>query len=73
MTAVNVLFVYTHYFAWLLLAAQYLWVLFTDFRSLRRFTIAIAIVVLCFIPWIAVIVYASTRVIFDYMGPLQKI
>jgi uncharacterized membrane protein len=60
--AVNVLFVYVHYFAWLLIAAQYIWVVLTDSRSLRRFTTAIVIVVLCFIPWVVVVVYASRRV-----------
>jgi uncharacterized membrane protein len=62
MVAVNVLFVYVHYFAWLIVAAQYLWVALIDRRSLRRFTIATAIVVLSFLPWVAVVVYASTRV-----------
>jgi uncharacterized membrane protein len=59
---VNVLFVYVHYFAWLVIAAQYAWVVLIYPRSLRRFTIAIVIVMLCFIPWVMVVVYASTRV-----------
>jgi hypothetical protein len=71
--SVNVLFVYVHYFAWLVVAAQYVWVLFTSPRSLRRFTMATVIVVLCFIPWIVVVVYVSTRVtltIWDHFGVL---
>jgi uncharacterized membrane protein len=60
--AVNILFVYVHYFAWLVVAAQYLWVALADRSALRRFTIATAIVVLGFLPWVGVIVYASTRV-----------
>jgi uncharacterized membrane protein len=59
---VNGLLVYVHYSAWLLISAQYIWLLFADSGLLRRFTMAIVIVALCFIPWILVIVYASMRV-----------
>ncbi|MCA1593403.1 MAG: glycosyltransferase family 39 protein [Acidobacteria bacterium] len=37
---VNIPFVYTHYFAWLVVAAPYLWVAFMERRRLRRFTAA---------------------------------
>lgn len=62
LTAINILFIYTHYFAWLVVLAQYLWVAFTERRHLRRITAATAILVFGFLPWVGVIVYVSTKV-----------
>ena len=62
LSAINILLVYTHYFAWLVVVAQYLWVAFIDRRHLRQITGATVILVLCFLPWVGVIVYVSTKV-----------
>ena len=68
LTIINVLFVYTHYFAWLVVAAQCLWVAFTKRRQLRQMTAAAAIIVFCFLPWVAVIVYVSSKVSVTFWG-----
>jgi uncharacterized membrane protein len=63
---INILFVYTHYFAWLAVLAQYLWIAFMDRRHLLRFTLVTAVVGVCFLPWVGVIVYVSTRVSYTF-------
>lgn len=62
LVGVNILLVYTHYFGWLVVVAQYLWVALTDRRHLRQITWATVIVILCFLPWVGVIGYVSTKV-----------
>ncbi|MFN2532165.1 MAG: hypothetical protein ABR555_12800 [Pyrinomonadaceae bacterium] len=62
LTLIDLLFVYTHYFGWLMVIAEYLWVAAMDRRLLRQLTFATAILVLCFLPWIGVIIYVSTKV-----------
>jgi uncharacterized membrane protein len=62
LVVVNVLFVYTHYFAWLVVIAQFLWVMFMARNHLRGLTVAAVITILCFLPWVGVIVYVSTQV-----------
>jgi hypothetical protein len=71
LTVVNVLFVYTHYFAWLTIAAEYLWIAVMDRRHLRQFTFATAIVGLCFLPWVGVIVYVSTKVPYTFLDQIS--
>jgi len=66
LVAVNIPFVYTHYFAWLVVAAQYLWVVFMERRRLRRFTAAMAIIALSYLPWVGVLVYVSTQVSYTF-------
>ena len=68
---VNVLFVYTHYFAWLVVIAQFLWVMFMDRRHLRGLTVAAAITILCFLPWVGVIVYVSTQVSYTILDQVH--
>jgi uncharacterized membrane protein len=61
LTVVNTLFVYTHYFAWLVVAAEYLWASLTDRRSLRPLLLAGAANGVCTLPWVGAVVYASSR------------
>lgn len=70
LTVVNLLFVYTHYFGWLVVAAEYLWVASMDRRNLRRFTFANTILVLSFLPWVGVIVYVSTLVSYTFLDQI---
>jgi len=70
LTLVNILFVYTHYFAWLVVAAEWLWVLVMDRRHLRQFTFSTVIVVLCFLPWVGVIAYVSTQVSYTFIDQI---
>jgi hypothetical protein len=68
---VNTGFVYTHYFAWLVVIAQYLWIVFADRARVRQITVAMAMCVLFSLPWVGVIAYASTRAdhtFFDQMS-----
>ena len=51
LSAVNVCLVYTHYFGWLIVGVESLYVLFTPTRKLRLFAISVACVTVCFLPW----------------------
>ncbi len=66
LTVINILFVYTHYSAWLVVTAEFLWVAFMERRHLRRIAISSAITLLCFLPWVVIIVYVSTKVPFTF-------
>ncbi len=59
LTAVNTVFVYTHYFAWLVVGAEYLWVSLTDRGRLRPLLLTGAAAAACFLPWVGVVAYAS--------------
>jgi hypothetical protein len=49
--AVNLLLVYTHYYGWLIVAIEFLFLLLWGRKKLRAFSIALAPLVACFIPW----------------------
>lgn len=68
---VNVIFVYTHYFAWLVVIAQFLWVVFMDRRHLLRLTFVSVITILCFLPWVGLIVYVSTQVSYTFLDQVH--
>ena len=70
LTLINILFVYTHYFAWLVVLAEYLWIVVMDRRHLRQLTISTVIVLLCFIPWVGVIVYVSSQVSYTFLDQI---
>ena len=72
LVGVNILLVYTHYFGWLVVVAQYLWVALTDRRHLRQITWAMAIVILCFLPWVGVIGYVSTKVSYTVLDQMSS-
>lgn len=68
---VNVLFTYTHYFAWLTVAAQFLWVALTTRQHLRRITLVMLLTALCSLPWLGVIVYVSTQVPYTFLNQIS--
>jgi 4-amino-4-deoxy-L-arabinose transferase-like glycosyltransferase len=71
LTVVNTLFVYTHYFAWLVVAAEYLWACLTDRRRLLPLSLAGVVAVVCTLPWVGVIVYTSTRVPYTFLDQIS--
>jgi hypothetical protein len=50
--AVNLLLVFTHYYGWIIVALEFIWLLIFKRERLRSFIIAAAFVVFCFSPWI---------------------
>jgi uncharacterized membrane protein len=48
----NLLAVYTHYFGWLLVATQFLAILFFKRKKLRQFLVLVGGLVLSFLPWL---------------------
>ena len=71
LTLINIVFVYTHYFAWLMIAAEYLWIVVKDRRHLRSITLATSIVFLSCLPWIGVIVYVSMQVSYSFLDKIS--
>jgi hypothetical protein len=51
--AANLLLVYTHYFGWLLVGAELLWLMAWRDRRLRRAVVGVGLVSLCAAPWLA--------------------
>jgi hypothetical protein len=49
---VNLLLVYTHYYGWLVVAAQLFFLLVRSRRSLPRFLVMTALLAVCFAPWV---------------------
>jgi hypothetical protein len=49
--AINLLFVYTHYYGWLIVGIEFLFLLIWDRKKLRALSFALAALVACFIPW----------------------
>jgi hypothetical protein len=50
--AVNLLLVYTHYYGWLVVAAQLAYLLFARRRLLTSFAGVVALLALCYAPWL---------------------
>jgi len=71
LTFINILFLYTHYFALLVIIAEYLWVVATDRTHLRQLTISTAIIILSFLPWVGVIAYVSTQVSYTFLDQIS--
>ncbi|MGH9902877.1 MAG: glycosyltransferase family 39 protein, partial [Pyrinomonadaceae bacterium] len=67
--AVNLLLVYTHYYGWLVVAAEGLFLLFRARRKLLPFSIVSAALALCFAPW----AYAVARAAAGSVGLAQNI
>lgn len=70
LTSINILFLYTHYFALLIIIAEFLWVAATARKLLRQLTISTAIVGVCFLPWVGVIGYVSTQVSYTFLDQI---
>jgi hypothetical protein len=51
LSVVNVCLVYTHYFGWLVVGAESVYVLFIPIRKLRLFALSVTCVAICFVPW----------------------
>jgi hypothetical protein len=51
LTACNLLLVYTHYYGWLVVAAEAAFLLLEDRRRLKGFLLSAAALVACFAPW----------------------
>lgn len=68
---VNILLVYTHYFGWLVFAAQFFWVAILERSHLRWMMKVAGLLLLSYLPWVAIIVYTSIRVsytLWDQLG-----
>ncbi|HVF55761.1 MAG TPA: glycosyltransferase family 39 protein [Pyrinomonadaceae bacterium] len=57
--AVNLLLVFTHYYGWLVVSAEALFLLFKARRKLKGFLLAVAALLLCFVPWIYAVLKAK--------------
>ncbi|HYH87442.1 MAG TPA: glycosyltransferase family 39 protein [Pyrinomonadaceae bacterium] len=53
LTIANLLLVYTHYYGWLVVACEGLFLILRDRRKLASFALACALVALLFAPWVA--------------------
>ena len=69
LSAINLLLIYTHYYGWLVIAAEAAWLLLWDRDRLADFLIAAAVLLLCFSPW----VYAVTMAAGQGKGLAQNI
>jgi uncharacterized membrane protein len=69
LSVVNLLLVYTHYYGWLLIAAEAVCLLWWDRDKAPDFFIAAAVLLLCFSPW----VYAVTSTAAQGQGLSQNI
>lgn len=56
---VNLLLVYTHYFGWLVVAAEIFFLLLKGHDRRRAFSVTVAALVLCFVPWMFAVLVAS--------------
>ncbi len=59
LSALNLLLVYTHYYGWLVIAAQIAVLVFWDREKLPDFLIAAAVLLLCFSPWVYAVTVAA--------------
>jgi mannosyltransferase len=50
--AVNLLLVFTHYYGWVVVALEFMFLLILKRQRLRRFAIGAAVLGLCFSPWV---------------------
>jgi hypothetical protein len=57
----NLLLVYTHYFAWLLVGVEWLYVLVYQRRQIVPFSLLVGALVLCFCPWAYAVKLATDK------------
>lgn len=56
---VNLLLVYTHYYGWLIVGAELLFLLLVNRRRALWFSVSLALLVACFLPWAFVVTEAA--------------
>lgn len=59
LSAINLLLVYTHYYGWLVIAAEAAFLVVWDRDKLPDFFIAVAVLLLCFSPWVYAVTSAA--------------
>jgi hypothetical protein len=52
LTVVNLLMIYTHYYGWLVVAAQLVMIVRLERRRVRQFIVSSTVLVLCYLPWL---------------------
>jgi 4-amino-4-deoxy-L-arabinose transferase-like glycosyltransferase len=57
--AANLLLVYTHYFGWLLVGIELLFLIIWQREKLRWFAVMLGALVVCFIPWLVLVLQAA--------------
>lgn len=57
--AVNLLLVFTHYYGWMVVGLELIFLLVWKRTRLRSFSIAVAVLAVCFLPWVYVVHQAS--------------
>lgn len=58
---VNILLVYTHYFGWMVLAAEAMVIVFFARERWKQFTIGGAIALAAFVPWLVAVIDAASK------------
>ena len=71
LVVINILLVYTHYFGWLAFGAQFLWVAATNRRHLGQMLKAAIILIISYLPWLAIIIYTLTRVTYTFWDQIR--
>jgi 4-amino-4-deoxy-L-arabinose transferase-like glycosyltransferase len=61
LSALNLLLVYTHYYGWLVIAAEAAFLLLWDRDKLPDFSIVVAVLLLCFSPWVYAVTLAADQ------------
>jgi uncharacterized membrane protein len=61
LTFFNLLLVYTHYFGWMLMTIELLFLLWRARRKAAMFLISITALMLCYLPWIAAVINQAPR------------
>ena len=59
LSAINLLLIYTHYYGWLIVGAQLVFLILWARRRLTDFLISVAVLLLCFSPWVYAVTQAS--------------
>lgn len=58
---VNLILVYTHYYGWLVVGCEVLFLLACSRRKLAKFSLSVGALVLCFAPWAYLVAKSSAR------------
>lgn len=61
LSAFNLLLVYTHYYGWLVIAAEAALLILWDRDKIPDFLIAVAVLLLCFSPWVYAVTLAAEQ------------
>jgi hypothetical protein len=61
LSGVNLLLVYTHYYGWLAIGAEFIFLLGSNRQKLPAFAFSIAVLLLCFSPWVYMVVLATIQ------------